>query len=296
MDLEQVRYFLTLAKELHFWNAAEKLFITQSALSRQIKALEDELGLQLFERSKRSVKLTKAGAFLQEQWLRMSEEIDRVHRQAKNIHEGTYGRVSIAYPGSIAYGFLPAFISAIANQLPDVKLELVEPTDISIEQLLLNYQLDLALRRDPADNPALQSIMLYAEHFSLIVPEKHPLTQENFTNLEQVKHDKFILSGLGHQTHYVSSLRELFRAYDFTPNVHIESDFGGMILSLVTKGLGVSVMPGSYANSAPPGVRFITLPQTTNLYAAWRKGDTNPVLTNVIAILQNIAKDLDEKK
>lgn len=291
MELQQIRYFLTLAAELHFWNSAEKLFITQSALSRQIKALENELGVQLFERSKRSVKLTKTGVFLQEQWSRMMEEIDRIHRQAKSIHDGTYGTVSIAYPGSIAYGFLPALISAIANALPEVKLELVEPTDISVEQLLLNYQLDIALRRDPAENPALQSIILYSEHFSLIVPQDHPLNDENFSSLAQVKDQKFILSGLHHKTHYVSNLRRLFREYNFEPNVHIESDFGAMVLSLVSKGLGISIMPSSYAISAPPGVRFINLPQKTNLYAAWRKEDKNPVLRNVLTIIQSIAKE-----
>ncbi|RYZ15460.1 MAG: LysR family transcriptional regulator, partial [Chitinophagaceae bacterium] len=91
MDLQQIRYFLTLAQELHFWGAAEKLFITQSALSRQIKALEGQLGVQLFERNKRNVALTAAGAFLQEQWSRMTEEIDRIHRQARSLHEGTFG-------------------------------------------------------------------------------------------------------------------------------------------------------------------------------------------------------------
>ena len=291
MELQQIRYFLTLAEELHFWNSAEKLFITQSALSRQIKALEDEMGVQLFERSKRTVKLTKTGAFLQEQWLRMMDEIDRIHRQAKSIDEGTYGMVSIAYPGSIAYGFLPALISAIANALPEVKLELVEPTDVSIEQLLLSHQLDLALRRDPAENPALQSVILYSEHFSLIVPESHPLNEENFDSLAQVKDEKFILSGLHNKTFYVSSLQQLFRAYNFEPNVHIESDFGGMVLSLVAKGLGVSIMPSSYAISAPPGVRFINLPQKTSLYAAWRKEDNSPVLRNVLSIVQSIAKE-----
>lgn len=291
MELQQIKYFLTLAEELHFWNSAEKLFITQSALSRQIKALEEELGVQLFERSKRTVRLTEAGAFLQAQWIRMMEEIDRVHRQAKSIHEGTYGTVSIGYPGSIAYGFLPAIVSAIANSLPDVKLELVEPTDVSFEQLLLNYQLDLALRRDPAENPALESNILYSEHFSLIVPEKYPVTQENFESLAQVKEEKFILSGLHHKTYYVSSLRQLFRDYNFEPNVHIESDFGAMVLSLVAKGLGVSIMPSSYAISAPPGVRFINLPQKTNLYAAWRKDDNHPVLRNVLSIVQSIAKE-----
>ncbi len=291
MELQQIKYFLTLAEELHFWKSAEKLFITQSALSRQIKAMEEELGVQLFERSKRTVKLTKAGAFLQEQWLRMMEEIDRIHRQAKSIHEGTYGTVSIAYPGSIAYGFLPELISAIANALPEVKLELVEPTDVSIEQLLLSHQLDLALRRDPAENPALQSIILYSEHFSLIVPEGHLLNKENFRSLAQVKDEKFILSGLHNRTYYVSSLRQLFDAYGFEPNVHIESDFGGMVLSLVAKGLGVSIMPSSYAINAPLGVRFINLPQKTNLYAAWRKDDNSPILRNVISIVQSIAKE-----
>lgn len=293
MELQQIKYFLVLAEELHFWNSAEKLFITQSALSRQIKALEDELGVQLFERSKRTVKLTETGRFLQEQWTRMMEEIERVHRQARSMHEGSYGFVRLAYPGSIAYGFLPAVVSAIARSLPEVKLELVEPTDVSVEQLLLNHQLDLALRRDPAENPALQSASLYAEHFALVVPESHPLRQHNFSSLTQVKDEKFILSGLHHKTYYVASLRALFREYQFTPNVHIESDFGAMMIGLVAKGLGVSIMPGSYAGSAPPGVRFINLPQRTNLYAAWRKEDKSPVLKKVLAIIQTIAKEFD---
>ena len=290
MELQQIRYFLTLAETLHFWNSAEKLFITQSALSRQIKALEDELGVQLFERSKRNVKLTKAGAFLQEQWTRMSEDIERVHRQAKTIHEGAYGIIRIGYPGSIAYGFLPELISTIASALPDVKIELVEPTDISFEQLLLNHQLDIAFRRDPAENPALESLTLYAEPLSLIVPASHPLKQENFKSLADVKKERFIMSGLHHKTFYVAALRELFNVYQFTPNVHIESDFGGMILGLVGKGLGVSIMPSSYAFSAPPNVRFINLPEMTTLYAAWRKEDKDPVLNNVIAIATETAK------
>lgn len=295
MDLQQIRYFLTLSQELHFWNAAEKLFITQSALSRQIKALEAELGVQLFERNKRNVKLTLAGSFLMEQWYRIGDEIDRVHRQAKSIHQGTHGMVSIAYPGSIAYGFLPAFVSAVAGELPEVKLELMEPTDVSIEQLLLNHQLDVALRRDPAENPALQSAMLYSEHFSLIVPANHSLKQRDFKSLAQVKDEKFILSGLHHNTYYVSSLRNLFKTYGFEPNVHIESDFGGMILSLVAKGLGVSIMPSSYASSAQSNVRFIKLPHKTNLYATWRKDDNNPVLRNVLSIVHSTAKNFDDK-
>ncbi|MBW3544811.1 MAG: LysR family transcriptional regulator, partial [Bacteroidetes bacterium] len=117
MELQQIKYFLALAQELHFWHTAEKMFITQSALSRQIKALEDELGVKLFERSKRNVKLTEAGAFLRDQWLPMLDEINRIHRQARKIHEGAFGSIIIGYPGSVAYGFLPELIASIAQAI-----------------------------------------------------------------------------------------------------------------------------------------------------------------------------------
>ncbi|RYF85569.1 MAG: LysR family transcriptional regulator, partial [Chitinophagaceae bacterium] len=102
MNLQQIKYFLELSRELHFWNTSEKMFITQSALSRQIKALEDELGVQLFERNKRNVKLTEAGRFLQHEWRRLLTEIEGLHRHARQIHEGKYGTLTIGYPGSIA--------------------------------------------------------------------------------------------------------------------------------------------------------------------------------------------------
>ena len=290
MELQQIKYFLTLAQELHFWNTAEKLFITQSALSRQIKALEEELGIQLFERTKRTVKLTEAGAFLKDQWARLIEDIDRINRQAKRLQEGTKGSIRIGYPGSISYGFLPVFISRLAKVLPDVRIELVEPTDISFEQLLLNYQMDIAFRRDPAENPSLQSTCLYAENFSLVLPAGHPLDAENFKGLQDVKQEKFILSGLHHQTFYVASLRQIFNEYNFTPDVYIESDYGGIILGLVARGLGISIMPGSYAFSAPPDVKFISLPHTTNLYVTWRKDDTSSVLRNILQEVQQTAE------
>ncbi len=289
MELQQIKYFLTLAQELHFWNTAEKMFITQSALSRQIKALEDELGVQLFERSKRKVKLTEAGVFLRDQWLPLMEDIDRIHRQARKIQEGAYGSINIGYPGSISYGFLPTLIASIAQTYPELKVELIEPTDISFEQLLLNYQMDLAFRRDPAENPALQSICLYSEHFSLVVPAHHPLQEHNFQGLQDVKDEKFILSGLQHKTIYVTKLRQIFHDYGIHPNVHIESDFGAMILSLVARGLGISILPSSYAFSRHPEVRFINLPYKVNLYVTWRREDTSPVIQNVLKQVQQIA-------
>ncbi|WP_276497471.1 LysR family transcriptional regulator [Pontibacter litorisediminis] len=290
MELQQIKYFLALAQELHFWNTAERMFITQSALSRQIKALEEELGVQLFERNKRRVKLTEAGAFLRDQWLPLLDEINRIHLQAKKIHEGAFGTVRIGYPGSIAYSFMPDLIASISRTLPELKVELVEPTDVSFEQLLLNYQMEMAFRRDPAENPALQSTCLYSEPYALVVPHSHPLNEENFTGLHDLQHEKFILSNLAQTTFYTSGLRQIFEDNHFSPDVHIESDFGAMVLGLVSKGLGVTVLPYSYAYSALPNVRFIPLPYNMNLYVTWRKNDNSPVLKNILQQVSEAAR------
>ena len=83
MTIQQIRYFLVLAEELHFWKTSEKVYISQSSLSRQIQALEEELGFMLLERDKRNVKLTEAGKFLQERWSVLLDEMERAQTQAK---------------------------------------------------------------------------------------------------------------------------------------------------------------------------------------------------------------------
>jgi DNA-binding transcriptional LysR family regulator len=289
MELRQIRFFLELSDELHFGNTSEKLFVTQSALSRQIKALEEELGITLFERTKRRVKLTVAGQFLREQWQRLLKDINNIHKQGIQIHEGKYGRIIIGYPGSIAYRFLPELLTNLNHEFPHLKVELVEPTDHTFEQLLLNYQMDLGFRREPAVNPILQSICLYAETFALVVPANHYLTEENFKGFQELADEKFIISGLHHSTLYVASLHSIFNAYNFTPNVYIESDFGATILSLVAKGLGLSILPSSYSFSAQPGIRFIPLPHKASLYVTWRKEDTNSVLRNVLDVAAEVS-------
>ena len=251
--------------------------------------------MQLFERSKRTVKLTEAGLFLRDQWLPMLDEINRIHMQARKIHEGAFGFVRIGYPGSITYSFMPELLAGISRTQPELKIELVEPTDISFEQLLLNYQMDMAFRRDPAENPALQSSCLYSEPFALVVPLNHPLNEQNFTGLDDLKDEKFILSNLAQTTFYTSSLRQMLAEYKFTPNVYIETDFGGMSHGLASSGLGLTILPFSYSFSALPKVRFIPLPYKMNLYVTWRKNDNSPVLKNILQkVMETASKFIEE--
>ncbi len=101
MNLQQIKYFLELADELHFWKTSKKTFITQSALSRQIKNLENEPGIQLFERNKRNVKLTTAGEFLKSKFTEMPADFESITKHAKQIAAGEIGTIRIGHPASI---------------------------------------------------------------------------------------------------------------------------------------------------------------------------------------------------
>ncbi|WPP53646.1 LysR family substrate-binding domain-containing protein [Catalinimonas niigatensis] len=182
----------------------------------------------------------------------------------------------MGYAGSLAYSFLPELLEKLASTFPELKLELVEPTDSSYEELLFNYTTDLIFSRDAPENTLLEYKCLYSENVSLVVPENHPLNEQNFNGLEDVKEDKFILSGLHHTTFY-ASLQQIFKEHGFEPNIYIESDFGAMILSLVARGLGISILPNAFHSGPFPGVRFLELPHKVKLYVIWWKGDSSPV-------------------
>lgn len=299
MDLRQIGYFLGLARELHFWNAAEKMHITQSSLSRHIQALEAELGLVLFERNQRKVSLTPAGRFLQEQWERLAVEIENMHRHAGQISKGEAGEVRIGHIGSVAHSVLPELLARLSERYPLLKVGLSELSADHIERALLEFRIDLGLRREAGGHPLLEERLIGEEYFALALGEGHPLAQrlqagktvadgrlkEDEINLGALREEVFILPPLRNPTGYTETLLSVFRSYGYEPRTRYESAFGATILSLVAKGLGVSVLPESYGQSPMQGVRFIRLPHRIGLYLVTRKGETNPVVARVSEIV-----------
>lgn len=262
--------------------------ITQSALSRNIKALEDELGLLLFERDKRNVRLTMAGAFLRDEWQRLLPEIDNVHRHARQISVGEAGSIRIGHPASVTHSLIPDLLTRLTDLYPQLGVELHEIILMKNADSLLNYQVDVLFTRIPADNPALATQFLSDESFALVVPDKHPITDETFTDLSCVKDEKFILPSFRNKNQYTELLSTIFQAYDFMPKVSLESDFGSIILSLVAKGLGISLMPISYKAQSPPGLRFIKLDYRSTIYMVWRIGDHNPVIQKLVNLASKL--------
>lgn len=292
MRLQQIRYFLVLAEELHFWRSAEKLFTSQSTLSRQIQYLEEELGIQLFERDKRNVKLTPAGEFLKNNWSKLIEDFDLSKKQARKINEGSSGNISLAYPGSIAFRFLPELLKRIHQNMPDLKVELTEPTDESHIRLLMDFSIDISFSRDGISHPHIQSKKLNTESISLVVPENHRITKESFKDLRDAKDENFIISSLHHSTFFATLLRNLFAQFEFEPKTIVESDFGNMILALISKGLGISILPSSFKSAGTQGLRFIELEETVDLYINRRKNDPNFIVYKITELAEEVADEI----
>lgn len=282
MNLDQIRYFLLLADKLHFWQTAEQLPLSQSALSRHMQRLEAELGFRLLERTSRQVRLTAAGQLLRTEWSRLVHELDAVHQHARQISTGEVGSVRIGHVEAAAYGWLPSLLARFTAAYPLVKLTLLEVSTTEAEHPLLTYQVDVGFWREPATSPALVSEPVFTEPLALVVPQQHWVQAETFTSLASLREEAFVLPALTGRSAYVQTLRNLFDQYGFEPQATVSSEFGTTMLHLVAAGLGVSVLPLTYASSPLPGLRFLELPFHSAVYAVWRRADTSAVLQHLL--------------
>ena len=285
MDIQQLKYFLALAKELHFWKTAEKMNITQSALSRHIMSLENEMGLQLFFRNKRNVKLTPAGEFLKEKWSTELIQLEAIQKHARQIHLGEQGSVCIAHPDSISASIIPDFIKKIATVFPKLKIELVLLTYEQQEEQLKNYKIDLAFSREKNESPAIDSKNLGSENLCLVVPSNHHfITIDDITH-ESIAKEKFIATNAGSSNSYDSIIGDVYKHYQIDPDSYISCEFGSTIISLIKNGLGISILPESYRLHHHENIRFIPLAFTASLYMNWRKNDPNTLISSILELV-----------
>jgi|JI6StandDraft_1071083.scaffolds.fasta_scaffold145210_1 DNA-binding transcriptional LysR family regulator len=289
MQIHQIEYFLALANELHFWKTSEKVFITQSALSRHIQSMEDELGFSLFERDKRNVKLTPAGEFLRDQYRKLLNDYESVTRRAKLISTGDIGTLRIGHPASITFSVLPDLLLVLNQQHPHIVAQLIEVDAIDVDPYLLSHRIDIAFNRELAKSVELASFQLMNENFALVVPVQHRFakrSQLKMQDLIKLQDEEFVLPALNGKSEHAAQLRSIFEIAGFAPKIRVESDFGVTLLGLVAKGVGISIMPISYAHHLNHAVHFVQLPASSSLLAIWRTADHNPVLQIFLRIMR----------
>jgi LysR family transcriptional regulator, benzoate and cis,cis-muconate-responsive activator of ben and cat genes len=294
MEFRQIRYFLGVAETLNFSKAAINLNIVQPALSRQIQQLEVDLGLILFERNKRNVKLTPAGQYLRLEMLKLDVRLKDTISQAVAIQNGHLGSISIGYPGSALYSILPDTLSLLKEKLPKLECILSETAEIHVEENLINCHIDVCFSREGThDHPNICQRELFSEPLALVVPDHHPITKENFQSIAQLKNEAFIFPHMADLMQYRKQIYSIFSPAGFEPHIAYESNQGAAIMRLVEKNLGVSILPLSYRMGSSLKVRFIPLATQTTLYLVWRSDDRSPIVRNFIDFCKEAVLNID---
>jgi len=290
MELRHLKYFIAVAEELHFSKAAARLCIVQPALSRQVKELENELGVMLLKRTKRSVALTEAGKYYYDEAINILRLLDNIKERAQQMQSGSAGRIKIGHVGSAMLTTLPKLITRLRKDYPGIRIELHEMTAMTQLQMLKTGKIDLGFLRVPREDDDFVFETIFAETYSLVLPSSHKITSRNFKGLKQVAAEKFILPPRSAGERYYDNIIAICNAAGFSPYVAHESVNEDASIRLVENNLGISIFPSSFKNAFNAKVKFIELkriPQRLRLSIAWNKNNSNPALQTLINIIRN---------
>lgn len=291
MELRHLRYFVTVAEELHFGRAAQRLQMTQQPLSKQILDLEAELGVQLFHRTKRQVRLTEAGrAFLEEAY-QLLAKAERAVQVARLAAQGQHGRLVLGFCSIATYSILPKVLKAFRERSPNVELDLHEMTTSEQVRALQERQIHLGFVIPPIHDETLTLKLILQEPFVVVLPKNHPLATQLEVPLLALANDPFVLVSRDLEPGYYDRCISLFKQAGFAPRVLQQVSEKHTILSLVAAGIGVSLFSASVRNLHREGIVYTTLTASkreVELSLVWRRDESLPILRVFLEVVNEI--------
>lgn len=288
MELRHLYSFLVVAEERSFTRAALRLHIAQPPLSKRIRELEDELGVQLFSRSTRKVDLTEAGRAFQRHISALPAFIDEAVQASRRAHRGETGTLRIGYTGRASQSQLPGLMSRLRQVYPDIALDLHGPaTTGALRIKLLEGELDVALCFLPIDGPDIATRATTEIEFAVALPANHPLARLSVVKPEQVQSEPFVAYPAGKGFHLRMAMESICREAGFAPHVIRETDASQSLLCQIAAGTGIGLIPMETAALNIEGVEFRPLPAGTLRLQhglAWRADNSNPVLARLLEL------------
>ncbi|SEA85922.1 LysR family transcriptional regulator [Acidovorax soli] len=293
MELRLLHYFVTLAEELHFSRAAQRLCISQPPLSVAIKQLEEELQAQLFERSSKGVRLTAAGEHLLGKARQLLDLSHQAAQETRDVAQGTRGHLRLGFVGSSLYRGLPQALEQLQRSHPQVRVDMLEANSAEQIQGLLQMRLDVALVHSIQPPAGIASQLIVEEPFVVCLPQQHPLCACETIDLSELRDDRLILfSNLVSPT-YHQRIYEMCLAHGFAPEVRHEVRHWLSVISLVSLGQGVALVPAALERVGLPRLLFRPLQGThpsSEMLAMWRSAPANPLVQALLTHLSSAAK------
>jgi DNA-binding transcriptional LysR family regulator len=292
MELRHLRYFVTVAEELHFGRAADRLHLSQPPLSMQIKALESEIGTQLLERSRRKVELTPAGSVFLHEAREILARVEQATVAARRAGRGEIGEITIGFISTADYNVLPLVLSEFRSRQPSVRLNLREATTDAQLLDLVQQRIDVGFVLAPIQDERVATRALLSEPLVAALPESHPLAQgRGRLSVARLSHAPFVLFPRRMAPGLYDDVVSFCRQAGFSPRVEQEAVQMQTIISLVSAGLGVALIPASMRNLGRTGVVYRNLRETspqTEVLVAWRKGETAPALVRFLESVETV--------
>jgi DNA-binding transcriptional LysR family regulator len=293
MELRHLRYFLAVAEELHFGKAAKRLHISQPPLSQQIRVLEEEMGVSLFDRTRRRVELSEAGkAFLPEAksaLLKAESAVSIAQRAAR----GEVGDLRIGYSGSATFHpRISRILGRFRSSYPSIRLIVSDIPTRAQEKALIEGTLDIGIVRPPLEHGVseLQLMVIAQEPMCVALPSEHPLATRERLSLTDLVGEPFVLY---HRSENRSTFDRIMAACEkagFAPRVAQEAPHFASIVGMVAAGLGVALVPDSVSKLAAEGVEYRPISRPAPMIAlgvAWLAG-------NKLQVVRSFEKTVSE--
>jgi DNA-binding transcriptional LysR family regulator len=298
VELRQLRYFITLAEELHFRRVAEREHIAQPAFSEQIRRLERELNVRLFDRTSHYVRLTGAGRVFVDEVHQVLFHVERARKAAAQAGRGEIGHIIVGFIGSAANELTPLILRAFPARYPNVDIELREFDFRDPSAGLINDQVDVAFIRPPVEGQGeLAFEWLFEEPRVAVMASDHCLAKEACLRIDRLVAEPFIVgpkeTGVWRDFWLVTEHRVSM------PRLGPEVNTMDELLEVIAAGRGISLTPASTERFyGRPGVVFVPTTEVagSTVVVAWRRGRTNPLLRAFVDVARSVAHDFHAKE
>lgn len=292
VELRHLTGFVAVAEELHFGRAAERLHMAQSPLSQQIRLLERDLGVRLFDRTTRSVRLTPAGRALLEPARHLLAEASAVRRTVQAAHLGEVGRVTVGFAGASSYAALPVLTRAVTSELPGIELALVGQTYTG-EALgrIAEGSLDLGFVALPVRR-GVSARLVRRERLVLAVPDSHPLVDRTEVAFAELEREPFVTFPVARGSAVREATVQACHDAGFAPRIVQEAPDSYNLLALVGAGVGVAVVVESARSIHLEHVVFRRLAgddvPVLPIALGWRTGNPSAALQAVLRVAERV--------
>jgi DNA-binding transcriptional LysR family regulator len=290
METRLLKYFSVLAEELHFGKAAKKLHISQPPLSRQIKGLEEELGVRLFNRTKRNVQLTAYGEYLKHESYKLFNQLDVMKNHLQLMKYGAVGQIKIGYVGDFMHSVFPDILSELKHEYPKIDTILLESDTESQISALRTGLIDIGFVRTPIEVKDIIINPIYKETFSLILSKSHPLSSRKKIPLKELAEEPYIGFSPKCPPPLSKSVMSICNRVGFSPKIIHKALQINSIVKLVENNIGYSIIPIGPKAIFKENVKFFELknyPERAEMSLAYNPKQIDDMSKKIVDLVLN---------